>query len=360
MIRVDVRCVPLSILLGATALVASGCGSDSTPATTSSVDSAALATTPVVESVKAPSTPASFAEVEDDYAKSLEGLFVEGRAAVDQLVGNDPEALHARFGASLAADMSVEDLRATLDGAFAEAPLIDRGTDRAFRQSATFATYRAELGWGAEVIFMTVFFNEAGEIFRLDFEPLPPLPPDPAAGHESDVAFRLPFDGVWFVLMGGDTALDNQHVVAADQRHAYDIVLWKEGGAFTGDIAVNENYWAYGQRLLAPAAGTVVTAIDGLPDQIPPVGSDLANPAGNHVVIEVADGEYLLIAHMQPGSLTVAAGDVVESGQQIGLVGNSGNTSGPTSTSICRTNRRSTPRPQRACRWCSPTTSPTA
>ena len=47
------------------------------------------------------------------------------------------------------------------------------------------------------------------------------------------------------------------------------------------------------------------------------------------MLIEVADGEYLLIAHMQPGSLTVAVGDVVESGKQIGLVGNSGNTSGP-------------------------------
>ncbi len=36
-----------------------------------------------------------------------------------------------------------------------------------------------------------------------------------------------------------------------------------------------------------------------------------------------------MIAHMQPGSLSVTAGDVVEAGQQIGLVGNSGNTSGP-------------------------------
>ena len=329
MLWVSIRRGRLSIFSGVIALVASGCGSDSTQAPTLSVDSTALATTPVVEPVEAPSPPASFAEVEDDYAKSLEGLFVEGRATVDQLVGNDPDALHARFGASLAADMSVEDLRALLDDAFAQAPLTDRGVDRAFRQSSTFATYRAELGWGEDFIFMTVFFNEAGEIFRLDLEPLPPLPPDPAAGHESEVAFRLPFEGVWFVIMGGDTTIDNHHMVAADQRHAYDITLWKEGGAFTGDIAVNENYWAYGQRLLAPAAGTVVTAIDGLPDQIPQQGSDIANPAGNHVVIEVADGEYLLIAHMQPGSVTVAVGDVVQSGQQIGLVGNSGNTSGP-------------------------------
>ena len=105
--------------------------------------------------------------------------------------------------------------------------------------------------------------------------------------------------------------------------------MGESNGTHTGDASVNENYWAYGQRLLAPAAGTVVTAIDGLGDQVPLESTDVANPAGNHVVIEVADGEYLLIAHMQPGSLTVAVGDVVESGQQIGLVGNSGNTSGP-------------------------------
>lgn len=329
MIWVSVRRARVSSLMGVIALVALGCGSDSTQATTSSVDSTALANTPVVESVDVPSPPASFAEVEDAYAKSLEGLFVEGRSAVDQLIGNDPDALHARFDASLAADMSVEDLGAMIDSAFGQAPLTDSGTDRAFRQSSTFATYRAELGWGDDVLLVTAFFNDATEISRLDLEPLPPLPPDPADDYQSQVTFRLPFEGVWFVIMGGDTAIENHHVVAADQRHAYDIFVWKEGGTFSGDSAVNENYWAYGQRLLAPAAGTIVTAIDGLPDQVPLESTDVTNPAGNHVVIEVAEGEYLLIAHMQPGSLTVAVGDVVESGQQVGVVGNSGNTSEP-------------------------------
>ena len=72
------------------------------------------------------------------------------------------------------------------------------------------------------------------------------------------------------------------------------------------------------------------------PTRFPPDGGDLANPAGNHVLIEVADGEYLLIAHMQPGSLTVAVGDVVASGQQIGFVVTQATHPGPTSTSTCR------------------------
>jgi murein DD-endopeptidase MepM/ murein hydrolase activator NlpD len=72
-----------------------------------------------------------------------------------------------------------------------------------------------------------------------------------------------------------------------------------------------------------------VTLVDGLPDHMPGVANDPSDPAGNHVVIKVADREYVLIAHMQAGSLTVSEGDTVEQGQEIGLVGNSGNTSEP-------------------------------
>ena len=69
--------------------------------------------------------------------------------------------------------------------------------------------------------------------------------------------------------------------------------------------------------------------VDGLSQNLPQVESDPSNPAGNHVVIRVADSQYLLIAHMQPGSLRASGGDIVKTGDAIGLVGNSGNTSEP-------------------------------
>jgi murein DD-endopeptidase MepM/ murein hydrolase activator NlpD len=50
---------------------------------------------------------------------------------------------------------------------------------------------------------------------------------------------------------------------------------------------------------------------------------------GNHVLIRMRRGVYALYAHMVTGSVRVKKGDRVKTGQQIGLLGNSGNTSAP-------------------------------
>jgi len=284
----------------------------------------------LAEAIEAASPPpTSFAEVESDYSHSQDFLFAEGRAAADQLLAGDADAIFDRFDEAMAAALSAEDVRATLAELVAQAPLTGRRADRAIRLGPEAGFYVAELEWGGEIMTMTVSFNNAGEISGLNLNPQMSLAPDPAVEYESGVAFRLPFEGVWFIVWGGDSAIENYHVIAPAQRHAFDIVVWKDGTTYTGDGSVNEDYWAYGQPVLASASGTVVTVVDGLPDRTPSEGGDVFNPAGNHVVIQVADGEYLLIAHLQPGSLTVAEGDVVESGQQIGLVGNSGNSDAP-------------------------------
>jgi murein DD-endopeptidase MepM/ murein hydrolase activator NlpD len=67
--------------------------------------------------------------------------------------------------------------------------------------------------------------------------------------------------------------------------------------------------------------------VDGLPD-LPPPERDRENPAGNHVVISCMNVE-LLMAHMENGSVAVEAGERVETGQLVGRVGNSGNTTEP-------------------------------
>ncbi|PJF40735.1 MAG: hypothetical protein CUN55_12405, partial [Phototrophicales bacterium] len=85
----------------------------------------------------------------------------------------------------------------------------------------------------------------------------------------------------------------------------------------------------YGQPVLSPTDGEVVAVVDGLPESQPKIETDAENPVGNHVVIKVDENEYLYIAHMQPNSILVSLGDTVTVGQQIGLCGNSGNTSEP-------------------------------
>ena len=75
--------------------------------------------------------------------------------------------------------------------------------------------------------------------------------------------------------------------------------------------------------VLAPCPGEVVRVQDGAPD-----GSavNLDHPtamAGNFVLIRCA-GIDVLIAHLERDSLKVRPGDIVEPGQTIGAVGNSG------------------------------------
>jgi hypothetical protein len=148
-------------------------------------------------------------------------------------------------------------------------------------------------------------------------------------GQPSRVAFRLPIDGPVTVGWGGATPAVNYHVVAPDQRWAYDLLVTRGGSTHKGDGSLLTDYYAYRLPVLAPAAGAVVEAFDGDPDM--PLGEPkgFTSASGNFVTIEVAPGEFLQLCHLLPGSVRVKKGDRVAEGEPVGLVGNSGNTSEP-------------------------------
>jgi hypothetical protein len=117
------------------------------------------------------------------------------------------------------------------------------------------------------------------------------------------------------------------------QRYAID---WEriddDDRLVTGDLSDPENYVIYGDDVLAVADGEVVAAVDRFADQVPgalPEGLAFNEADGNHVILRIADGIYVLYAHLGRGSVTVAAGDRVRRGQVIGSVGNTGNTTAP-------------------------------
>jgi hypothetical protein len=139
---------------------------------------------------------------------------------------------------------------------------------------------------------------------------------------------RLPFDGEWYVFWGGRTREQNYHVIAADQRFAYDLVVRRRGVTHDGDGTRVEQYYCWSRPILAPGAGTVVEAVDSLPDNAPGT-MDRAHPAGNHVILDHGNGEWSLLAHMRRGSVAVRAGQRVNAGEKLGECGNSGNTSEP-------------------------------
>lgn len=137
----------------------------------------------------------------------------------------------------------------------------------------------------------------------------------------------------WTVIGGGPTRERSHSWSILTQRYAYDFVITDgDGNTHTGDGSRPEQYFCFGEPILAPADGVVVAAHDGHRDG-PRAGGwlDLRqhNILGNWITIEHADGEYSVLAHLQCGSVEVAPGDRVERGQQIGRCGHSGNSTEP-------------------------------
>ena len=119
------------------------------------------------------------------------------------------------------------------------------------------------------------------------------------------------------------------------QRFAIDFArLYPDGQLTHGDPQYNQNHASYGAELLAVADALVVQVTDGVPENTPSDNGEsrqwtLQTVAGNAVVLDLGHGRYGFYAHLQPGSLRVKKGDRVSAGQEMGLLGNSGNSSGP-------------------------------
>jgi len=146
---------------------------------------------------------------------------------------------------------------------------------------------------------------------------------------EHSTSLRLPLDGAWKVVWGGDTKELNYHHDTPSQRFAFDfLIAGEDGRSYRGDGTSNEDYYAYGREIVAPANGVVTDAIRGVRDNRP--GS--MNPysaLGNAVFIRHAEHEVSVFAHFKQGSIRVKVGDEVHAGQVLGLCGNSGNSSEP-------------------------------
>lgn len=175
---------------------------------------------------------------------------------------------------------------------------------------------------------MTVATTPDGMITGFGIRPWADAAQSRFLDYTTKTALRLPFDGEWSVFWGGRTREQNYHVIAPDQRFAYDLVVLQDGKSHTGDGTRLEQYHCWGRPIVAPGAGMVVTAVDSLADQVPGT-MDRAHPAGNHVILDHGNGEFSLLAHLRRGSVAVRPGQRVAPGDKLGECGNSGNTSEP-------------------------------
>jgi hypothetical protein len=173
---------------------------------------------------------------------------------------------------------------------------------------------------------ITVWLDDNDKVIGLLFLPHKPDIPVP---EKNETKLSLPFKGNWLVAWGGDTKELNQHHDTPNQEFAFDFLgVDEQGKTRKGEAQVNEDYFAFGRQVLAPADGNVTDVINGVRDNIP--GS--MNPysaLGNAVFIQHSEYEVSVLAHLKFGSVKVKVGDKVKRGQLIGLCGNSGNSSEP-------------------------------
>jgi hypothetical protein len=148
--------------------------------------------------------------------------------------------------------------------------------------------------------------------------------------------------GTWFASDGCCTNYTHHRwamisvngALAVPQRFAIDFyVLDDQHRSWVGDPSRLSSYLTYGRTVIAAADGVVVAARDGFPETTsapnPPPIPPVDETVGNHVILRVAPGLFLLHGHMQPGSVRVRPGQRVRRGDVLGLIGSSGNSSTP-------------------------------
>ena len=137
----------------------------------------------------------------------------------------------------------------------------------------------------------------------------------------------LPFNGEWTVFWGGDTRELNYHVENEAQKNAFDFLITDQNGkSYKTNGETNEDYYAFGQKLMAPCDAEVVLVVDGIKDNKPGELNPIYVP-GNTVILKTAQEEYLFFAHFKQHSIVVKQGQTVKQGDLLGLCGNSGNSS---------------------------------
>jgi len=202
------------------------------------------------------------------------------------------------------------------------------------------------------IVFMSIAFDRGSHIpDRLLHRVTTAYAPEEGAviaTHHTELrVLGPPVEGAdWLAEDGPSNDQDNHHrrgvvilngLPVDSRRFAIDWKEVKDGAPFSGDARDVHSYYSYGKAALAVADGRIVTARDGLPENIPGHGDafhpaapiTLKTVAGNTITLDLGGGQFAYYMHLQPGSLRVKAGDRVRRGQVLARVGCSGDAREP-------------------------------
>ncbi|GLU47944.1 M23 family metallopeptidase [Nocardiopsis ansamitocini] len=159
-----------------------------------------------------------------------------------------------------------------------------------------------------------------------------------------------PVRGRWTALASPADRVPSQGMHAYGQSYALAL-LADPADSTRPDIGwrplsrAPEEFPGFGAPVYAPVEGVVVRAVDHMRDHrsrtswpwlfamvVETAVRELGGTSGllgNHVVIDLGDGAFAMLAHLRRGSLRVREGDRVSVGQEVAACGNSGSSPEP-------------------------------
>lgn len=144
------------------------------------------------------------------------------------------------------------------------------------------------------------------------FQPAPQPSGNRFVDYNHTTKLRVPFDGDWFVYDGGRDIYQNSNAYREAERHSLVFTPLRDGQPYSGDGSKNQDYYRYGQAVLAPADGTVVLVNNTFADNVPGRVEQIM-PTGNRVLISHSNQEYSLFMHLKQNSINGENGPEGES-----------------------------------------------
>jgi murein DD-endopeptidase MepM/ murein hydrolase activator NlpD len=166
----------------------------------------------------------------------------------------------------------------------------------------------------------------------------------------TQMAYAFPLRGQWY--NGAGASFHTHHRWTPMEEFAFDFVRYGSNGrTYRRSGERFTDYYAYGEPVLAAAAGRVVYVVTDQSEdasamkrpeetieayfarlrneQMTRIAGGAPTIGGNQVIIDHGNGEFSFYGHLRPGSVRVRAGDQVERLQQVGAIGSSGNSTEP-------------------------------
>lgn len=173
---------------------------------------------------------------------------------------------------------------------------------------------------------------------------------------ENPIVVDFPLRGEWLAVNTPAKKIPSHGTNMLGQRYAYDFVRTDDRKGIHFSDKGNLSYilsgvpvrrcYGWGEIVYSPLDGEVVEMYDEIPERtrlLPLLDilvvikngitfrgkrEDLPKLTGNYIILK-KDNFFAFFAHMVPGSLRVQTGDTVQTGQELGRVGHTGNSTAP-------------------------------